>query len=142
MKWSVNRTALPAFLRVAIEGKPSRAEYLALCDEVVTDKGWKPGTSVFFDITRRDPMGLEAHDITKALADYFVRNKAIIGKMVIAIWSRDTQTYQYNRMFEYSVRMRNSPVAVRTFSDEHDAVAWLEMIYSEEHNEERFAMTG
>ena len=125
MNWAIDDTSLPDFLRLKVEGTPTHNDYVAAWQTVIHHEGWKPGTSVLIDATKREPLGSQAPLIVEALANFFGKHSADLGPVCVASITREEQGYIYKRMLEYGARLRGSDVTLRNFDDERTAVAWL-----------------
>ena len=124
MKWTFDNSGLPAFVRIAVEGKATVEESRALWTELITSKEWKPGTAVLVD-AQVDESGPGTSERVHKVADLFIEKRDQIGPSCIAVVRRRPERYRYSRQFEYSIRLRGSPVAIRNFTDEASAVEWL-----------------
>jgi hypothetical protein len=128
MKWTIDHSNLPVYLRVNVEGKPTVESNRALWDEILKSEAWTPGTSVLFDSGRLEPLGPEANHLTQESVRYFIEYADEIGPSCIAVFRARPETYSYSRQFQYAIRLRGSAVIVRRFSDEQAAIDWLNIL--------------
>ena len=125
MNWTIDDAELPAFLRLKVEGRPTREDYVSAWQNVIHHQRWKPGTAVLIDATRREPMGSQAPIIVEALADFFGRNNIDLGPACLASITKEEQGYIYKRLLEYAAKLRGADVTLRNFDDERSAIEWL-----------------
>jgi hypothetical protein len=125
MKWTIDDSSMPMYLRVTIEGPPAIEGYLALWKTVLAHDGWQPGTSVLVDATHREPFGSQALSIVDELAQFFAENQNDFGDAFIASFVSEQESYRFSRVFEYSAHLRGCSVVLRTFPDEDSALHWL-----------------
>ena len=125
MNWKIDDTSLPAFLRLEVEGKPTREDYVSAWRTVIHHQQWKPGTAVLIDATKREPLGSEAPIIVDALADFFGKHNIDLGPSCVASITKEEQGYIFKRLLEYTAKLRGSNVTMRNFDDESAAVHWL-----------------
>jgi hypothetical protein len=125
MNWMIDDSTLPGFLRLKVEGTPTRDDYVSAWQTIIRHQRWKPGTSVLIDATKREPLGSQAPLIVEALADFFGRHHTDLGTVCVASITKEEQGYIYKRMLEYAAKLRGSDVTLRNFDDERAAVEWL-----------------
>ena len=125
MNWKIDDSSLPQFLRLEVEGTPTRKDYIAAWQTVIHHDRWKPGTPVLIDATKREPLGSQGALIVEALADFFGKHNADVGPACVASVTQERQGYIYKRMLEYGAKLRGSDVKMRNFDDEPAAIAWL-----------------
>jgi len=125
MKWTIEDSSMPMYLRATIEGPPSIEDYLAMWSAVLAHDRWKPGTSVLVDATLREPFGQHALSLVDQLAHFFAENQNKFGNSFIASFVSEPESYKFSRVFEYSAHLRGSSVVLRTFPDEESALLWL-----------------
>lgn len=128
MKWTIDDSSMPHYLRVTISGPPVIEEYLALWQAVLDHDRWQPGICVLVDATRRDTLASQALSLVDALARFFAENASKFGRTRIASFVSETEAYRFSRVFEYSARLRGSSVVLRTFPDEVAALRWLSYV--------------
>jgi hypothetical protein len=125
MNWTIDDSTLPGFLRLKVEGTPTREDYVSAWAHIIGHQDWKPGTSVLIDATKREPLGSQAPIIVEALADFFGRHHTDLGPVCVASITKEEQGYIYKRILEYAAKLRGSDVTLRNFDDEPTAVEWL-----------------
>jgi hypothetical protein len=125
MKWTIDHSCLPAYLRVTIEGDPTAESNFALWDELLLHDSWTPGRSVMFNVTALQEMGPAANEITQLAIQYFIENEKRIGPSCIAVVRGERGANSYSRQFQYALRLRGSSVVIRYFADEDAAAEWL-----------------
>ena len=91
MNWKIDDTALPDFLRLEVEGTPTRDDYVSAWKNVIGHRHWKPGTSVLIDATKREPLGSQAPIIVEALAKFFGENSSDLGHLCVASITKEEQ---------------------------------------------------
>jgi len=122
MNWTIDDTELPAFLRLKVEGMPTREDYVSAWQNIIHHQRWKPGTSVLIDATLREPLGSQAPIIVEALADFFGKHNIDLGSACVASITREEQGYIYKRLLEYAAKLRGADVTLRNFDDERAAI--------------------
>jgi hypothetical protein len=127
MKWTFDNAGLPLYVGVSVEGKATVEECRALWRELISLKEWKTGMSVLIDNRGLESMGSAGAQIVSEVSGFFIEKKDDIGPSCIAIVRKPSEFHSYARQFEYSIRLRGSPVIVRSFTDEKSAVDWLEI---------------
>jgi hypothetical protein len=125
MKWTIDDSSMPMYLRAKIEGPPSIDDYLDLWNAILAHDKWCPGLSVLVDATKRESLGPQALTLVDDLADFFAENNNRFGRSCIASFVSETESYKFSRVFEYSAPLRGSSVVLRTFPDEESAIHWL-----------------
>ena len=125
MKWTIDDSSMPMYLRAKIEGPPSVEDYLALWNAILAHPKWTPGTSVLVDATERQPLGAQALSLVDELAHFFAENRNKFGNSFIASFVSEPESYKFSRVFEYSAHLRGSSVVLRTFPEEESALRWL-----------------
>ena len=125
MNWTIDDKELPSFLRLKVEGKPTREDYVSAWQTIIHHRGWKPGTAVLIDATGRERLGSEVPAIVEALGDFFGSHSAELGPTCVASITRKEQGYIYKRMLEYSAKLRGADVTLQNFVDEQSAIDWL-----------------
>jgi len=125
MNWTIDDTSLPGFLRLEVEGTPTREDYVSAWQTVIRHRGWKPGTSVLIDASKRDPLGSQAPIIVEALAEFFGKHSTVLGNACVASITKEEQGYIFKRILEYSAKLRGADVTMRNFDDESTAIQWL-----------------
>jgi hypothetical protein len=81
--------------------------------------------SVLIDNRQLEAMGSAGAQIVTEVSGFFIEKKDEIGPSCIAVVSKPAEFYSYSRQFEYSIRLRGSPVTLRSFTDERSAIDWL-----------------
>lgn len=126
MKWSIDKSHLPEYLKLTVSGGPTAEDYVRMWNEVLSLDEWERGTPVLKDITRRAPLGPSAHEIQSAVADLLDEHRSLIEESTIAIFaSAASDIYNHDRILEYALRLRGSTMLIRTFENEKDAIDWL-----------------
>jgi len=133
MNWTIDDKELPSFLRLKVEGKPTREDYVSAWQTIIHHRGWKPGTAVLIDATRREPMGSEAPIIVEALAEFFGRHNNDLGPTCVASITKEEQGYIYKRLLEYAAKLRGADITLRNFDDERTAIEWLTQFCNQDH---------
>jgi hypothetical protein len=125
MNWKIDDSTLPSFLRLEVEGRPTRKDYLSAWQTIIHHRRWKAGTSVLIDATKREPLGSQAPMIVEALADFFGKHNTDLGHTCVASITREDQGYLYKRLLQYAAKLRGADVTLRNFGDEQAAIEWL-----------------
>ena len=128
MKWNIDHSNLPVYVRVTVEGQPAVEDNRAMWDEILASEHWKPGTSILYDNSRLDALGTTATRITEESVRYFIEREAEIGPTCIAVYRGTRDIPTYSRQFQYAIRLRGSSVIIRNFADEDAAVEWLSIL--------------
>jgi hypothetical protein len=136
MKWTIDHSNLPVFIRVDADGIASSKDNIALWSELLDLSDWKPGVSVLIDNRELEPPRIGSSQMIMDLTQFFIDRKDRIGSACIAIIRISSEGYAYNRQFEYGLRLRGSEVIVRNFSDENEAISWLSDCSDKEHRVE------
>jgi len=63
MRWLIDDSSLPTYLRLTVEGKPTADDYVAAWQAVIEHPSWKPGTHVLVDAKKREPLGSDAPQV-------------------------------------------------------------------------------
>jgi hypothetical protein len=125
MNWKIDDTALPAFMRLKVEGTPTSEDYVSAWQTIIGHEGWKPGTSVLIDAKKREPLGSDAPIIVEALAEFFGKHNTDLGTTCVASVTKEEQGYIYKRLLEYAAKLRGADITMRNFDDEQAAIEWL-----------------
>ena len=127
MKWRIDSTSLPSYLRVSTEGDVSAQDFTSMWNEILKYESWSPGTSVIFDNRglRPVPQNGSGVDMTSIATDYFESRADDIGAARIAVLMKVRENYRYARQFQIGVELRRVPVRLQMFFDEREALAWL-----------------
>lgn len=124
MRWTLDHSRAPFFIRVIVEGTPSVEATLELWDELLGCEEWRPDTSVLIDNSGLDS-GWVDPDILDALAKYLISKQRSIGNGRIAMLGSTSDVNPYGRQLEYGLKLRRVSVLVRNFGDERAAIDWL-----------------
>jgi len=136
MKWTIDHSRLPVFIRVDVDGTASSEDNIALWSALLSLNEWQPGTSVLIDNRKLEPPRIGSSQMMMDLTQFFIQRKEKIGPACIAIIRTSSEGYAYSRQFEYGLRLRGSEVIVRNFGDEKEAVAWLSDCSDRDHDVE------
>jgi hypothetical protein len=128
MIWQIDDTRMPEFLRVTLDGEPSPEEYVQFWTEVLAHESWTPGLAVLVDGTHRTPYGDRAAAVAKAVAEFFATHADQFGESPVASIVKKAEYSQFDRVVEYSARLRGSRSILRYFTNEPDATDWLKHI--------------
>ena len=128
MNWDIDDNSLPNFLRVTLNGDPTPEDYSAFWSAVISRSDWTPGTSILVDGSRRFPYGDRASAIVKAVTEFFSTHIDEFGESNVASIVKPTEYSQFDRVVEYSARLRGSHAILRYFTNEADAAEWLKHI--------------
>ena len=124
MKWTVDHSRTPLYIRVKVEGTPTVEDTLELWEQLLSCKNWRPGTGLLIDNSEIGP-GSAGSQILDALAKYLVIKQKAIGDSRIAVLGSKTDINRYSRQLEYGLKLRGVSLLVRNFGDEPAAVEWL-----------------
>jgi len=124
MKWTLDHSRAPCFIRVVVEGKPSAKETLELWEQLLSCDEWRPDTSVLIDNTRLGAGWVNSENID-SLAKYLISKQRSIGDGLIAVLGSTADVNRYSRQLEYGLKLRGVAVLVRNFGDERAAIEWL-----------------
>ena len=124
MKWTLDHSRAPSFIRAVVEGTPSTEETLALWEHLLSCEEWRPGTSVLIDNTALEA-GWVNSEIIDSLAKYLISKQRSIGDGLIAVLGSTADVNRYSRQLEYGLKLRGVAVLVRNFGDERAAIEWL-----------------
>lgn len=123
MKWKIDTSSMPSYLRVKTSGEASPEDFAAMWDDILSSDYWRPGLPVLMDNQNLDPLK-DADAFTTAAADYFAANSDRLGKTCISTISSGPENFKYARQFQYGTRLRGSDVVLQVFNSESDAVRW------------------
>jgi hypothetical protein len=126
MKWLIDNSSLPKYIRVSVSGEFAPDGYRAMWNDIIGSVNWRAGTSVLIDNSGLKPLGPVAGKYIEDAVRYFVEKRIEIGPACIAIFLSGPEIFRFSRVFEYAIRMRGSGAVVRNFADESSAIEWLE----------------
>ena len=125
MKWTVDASHLPVYLRVRAEGELTREKYVGMWADILSNENWKPGLSVLVDGRELKPIAAEnAQGMVTELANYFADRAGDIGPSHIARLVSKVN-FQNARTFQYALKTRDLPMVFQIFLLEDDAITWL-----------------
>ena len=127
MKWNIDPSPLPSYIRVDTEGTAVTSEVAEMWDDLLASEYWRPGLSTLFDNRRlqtfsRTGPGVE---MTQDASEYFERRAADIGSSRIAFLTTAHENYPLVRQFQISLSTRRMAATIQIFYDESDAIDWL-----------------
>ena len=100
MKWMIDKSRLPGFVRVETSGKPDLGELISMWDDIVESDFWEPGLTLLID-NRKLMQIPEPEKFTEATIEFFAENKETIGHACIAALSSQRDSFKYARQFQY-----------------------------------------
>ena len=125
MKWTIDKSRLPAFVRVETSGKPDLDGLISMWDDIVDSAFWEPGLTILID-DRKLTQIPEPDKFTEATIEFFAENKETIGHACIAALSSQRDSFKYARQFQYGIRLRGSEAVIQLFISETQALQWLD----------------
>jgi hypothetical protein len=125
MKWTIDKSRLPAFVRVETSGKPDLDGLISMWDDIVDSAFWEPGLTILID-DRKLTQIPEPDKFTEATIDFFAENKETIAHACIAALSSQRDSFKYARQFQYGIRLRGSEAVIQLFISETQALQWLD----------------
>jgi hypothetical protein len=124
MKWMIDKSRLPSFVRVVTSGEPTLHHLKAMWQEIIESDFWYPGLTVLVDNRILKPLK-DPDSFTTGAIEFFTANKAILGKACIAVISNQPDNFKYARRFQYGIRLGGSDAVLQLFGTETQALAWL-----------------
>lgn len=125
MKWNIDTSSMPSYLRVETNGEPTPESFAGMWDEILQSDFWRPGFTVLIDNRKLKPLK-DADALTTASIDYFAQNAARIGKACISVVSSQPENFKYARQFQYGTRLQGCDAVLQVFGTESQAVEWLD----------------
>jgi len=125
MKWTVDKSHLPSFVRVDTEGEPALTDFMDMWQELIESDFWQPDFTVLIDNRKLGPIK-EPDKFTMGAVGFFAANKDLVGKACIATVSAQPDNFQYARQFQYGIRLKGSDAVLQIFGTETQALDWLE----------------
>src|SRR4029078_1179425 len=107
MRWELDRTNLPAYIRVNTSGQATLSDYVAMWDEVLASDFWRPGMNVLLDNQKLKP-ARDMETFTIGRVEYFISRDKQIGPASISAISPNDENYSYARQLQYGLRLRGS----------------------------------
>src|SRR6476469_10574283 len=114
MKWTVDSSPMPAYVRVEASGEATPEGFAAMWDDILASDFWCPGLTVLMDKRKLDPLK-DPEALTMANIEYFARNAARFGHTCISAVSSYPENFKYARQFQYGIRLRGCDVVVQLF---------------------------
>jgi hypothetical protein len=127
MKWKIDTSTLPAYVRVENEGSLTLAAFTFMWSALLASDFWQPGLCVLFDNRNIEPIhydGSDARVLSDAL-DFFEGRMTEIGSSRIALLMGGPEDSIFAQQCQLAVSLRNLPASVQMFFGESDALAWL-----------------
>jgi len=125
MKWTIDKSRLPAFVRVDTSGEAGVSDLKTMWQEIIEGDFWEPGFPILVD--NRNLKEIKDPDkFTRAAIDFFAGNTQRVGASCIAVLSSQPDNYKYARQFQYGIRLKGSDAVLQIFSSETQALDWLE----------------
>jgi hypothetical protein len=140
MKWTIDKSHLPSFVRVETDGKPVLNDLMDLWQELIESDFWQPDFTVLIDNRSLGPIS-EPDKFTMGAIEFFAANKDQVGKACIATISAEPNNFKYARQFQYGIRLKGSDAVLQIFGTETQALDWLEH-YCKMKNEKGWAVAA
>jgi hypothetical protein len=125
MKWTIDKSRLPDFVRVETSGPPDLDDLMTMWDEIVESDFWQPGFTVLLD-NRKLKEAKDPSRYVSAAIEYFAENKDRLGTACIAALGVKSVSFQHARRFQYGIRLKGSDVVLQMFDSESQALAWID----------------
>lgn len=123
MNWTIEYIEKLNFVKIATEDDFSVSDHLAMIEDIISQKFWKPGMDTFFD-HRKLEFNETTIDLMKKVSENHKRYEAQIGDGKAAILMKSLEDYARARQFELMTSHQAS-VKVNIFMDEDKAIKWL-----------------
>jgi hypothetical protein len=127
MKWTIDPSTLPDYIRIVTNGTASNAEVTSMWRDLLDSDYWRPGTPALFDNRELVPLPRDGSGIvmTDTTAEYFEARADDIGPARIAFLTRAPENYPLVRQFQIAMHTRRLTATLQMFYDEEDAITWL-----------------
>ena len=125
MKWTIDKSRLPSFVRVETSDEPELIDLMDMWQELIDSDYWRPGFTVLVDNRKLRPIS-DPDKFTRGAIEFFAANKDLVGKACIAAISSEPSTFKYARQFQYGIRLKGSDAVLQIFNSESNALDWLE----------------
>jgi hypothetical protein len=84
MKWTIDTSRLPSFVRVNTGGESSADDFMAMWEGVIQSEFWAPNLPILVD--NRDLKEINEPDkFTRAAIEFFAQNSKLVGRSCIAV---------------------------------------------------------
>jgi hypothetical protein len=125
MKWTIDTSRLPSFVRVNTGGEPSADDFMAMWAGVIQSEFWVPNLPILIDNRNLKEIN-EPDKFTRAAIEFFAEKAKLVGRSCIAVISVQPDNFKYARQFQYGIRLKGADAVIQLFNSEQQALAWLE----------------
>lgn len=123
MNWTIEYIEKLNFVKIATEDDFTVSDHLAMIEDIISQKFWKPGMDAFFD-NRKLEFNETTIDLMKKVSENHKRYEAQIGNGKAAILMKSLTDYARGRQFELLTSHQVS-AKLNIFMDEDKALKWL-----------------
>lgn len=123
MNWTIEYIEKLNFVKIATEDDFTVSDHLAMIEDIISQKFWKPGMDTFFD-NRKLEFNETTIDLMKKVSENHKTYEAQIGNGKAAILMKSLTDYARGRQFELLTSHQVS-AKVNIFMDEDKALKWL-----------------
>ena len=123
MNWTIEYLEKLKFVKIVTEGDFTLSDHLAMIEDIISRKFWKPGMNTLFDHRKLD-FNETTIALMKEASENHKRYEARIGDGKAAILMKSLEDYLRGRQFELLTSYQVS-AKLNVFMDEDKALEWL-----------------
>lgn len=123
MNWTIEYIKNRNFVKIITEGDFTISDHVAMIEDIVSQKFWKPGMDAFFD-HRKLEFNETNIEFMKKVSENHRRYEKQIGNGKAVILMKSLEDYLRGRQFEL-LTSHHASAKVNIFMDEDKALKWL-----------------
>ena len=123
MNWTIEFIKNPNFVKIVTDGDFSVNDHVAMIEDIISQKFWKPGMDTFFD-HRKLEFNETTIELMKRVSENHKRYEKRIGSGRAAILMKSLEDYLRARQFEL-LTSHQASAKFNIFMDEDKALQWL-----------------
>ncbi len=123
MNWTIEFIKNPNFVKIVTSGDFSVNDHVAMIEDIISQKFWKPGMNTFFD-HRKLEFNETTIELMKKVSENHRKHEKQIGNGKAAILMKSLEDYLRGRQFEL-LTSHQASAKFNIFMDEDKALQWL-----------------
>lgn len=123
MNWTIKYIEKLNFVKIVTEGDFTLSDHLAMVEDIISQKFWKPGMNTLFDHRKLD-FNETTIALMKEASENHKRYEVQIGDGKAAILMKSLEDYLRGRQFEL-LTSHQASARLNVFMDEDKAIEWL-----------------
>ena len=123
MNWTIEYIKPFNFIKIATGDDFTLSDHVAMIEDIISQKFWKPGMNTLFDHRKLD-FNETTVELMKSVSENHQKYEAQIGNGKTAILMKSLEDYLRGRQFEL-LTSHQASAKFNVFMDEDKAIKWL-----------------